>query len=38
MKNAYSVLDGKPEEKRSLREPRYRWEDTTRMDLTEDRV
>jgi hypothetical protein len=28
-----SYLVGKPEEKRPLRRPRHRWEDTIRMDL-----
>jgi hypothetical protein len=28
-------LAGKPEEKRQLGRPRYRWEDNTRMDLGE---
>jgi hypothetical protein len=29
----YRVLVGKPEEKRSLRRPRLRWEDNNKMDL-----
>jgi hypothetical protein len=42
MRNAYSSLVGKPEEKRPLGRPRLRWEDNTRigMDwirLTQDR-
>jgi hypothetical protein len=32
---AYRILVGKPEEKRPLRIPRYRWEDNIRMDLRE---
>jgi hypothetical protein len=31
----YRVLVGKPEEKRSLRRPRHRWEDNIKMDLKE---
>jgi hypothetical protein len=33
MRNAYSILVGKPEGKRPLRRPRRRWEDNIRMDL-----
>jgi hypothetical protein len=33
MKNAYSILVGKPEGKRPHRRPRCRWEDNIRMDL-----
>jgi hypothetical protein len=29
----YRVLVGKPEGKRPLRRPRYRWEDNIKMDL-----
>jgi hypothetical protein len=32
MRNAYSILVGKPEGKRPLRRPRHEWEDI-RMDL-----
>jgi hypothetical protein len=35
MKNAYKILDGKPEGKRPLGRPRCRREDTIRMDITE---
>ena len=31
----YRVLVGKPEEERSLRRPRHRWEDNIKMDLQE---
>jgi hypothetical protein len=34
-RNAYRVLVGKPEGKRSLGRPRRRWVDNTRMDLRE---
>jgi hypothetical protein len=34
-RNVYKVLMGKPEGKRSLRKPRRRREDGTRMDLRE---
>jgi hypothetical protein len=33
MRNAYSILVGKPEGKRPLERPKYRWEDNIRMDL-----
>ena len=32
-RNAYRVLVGKPEGKRSLGRPRRRWEDNIKMDL-----
>jgi hypothetical protein len=32
-KNAYNILAGQPEGKRTLRGPRRRWEDNIRMDL-----
>jgi hypothetical protein len=32
-RNAYRLLVGKPEVKRSLRRPRHRWVDNIRMDL-----
>jgi hypothetical protein len=35
MRNAYSILVGKPEGKRPLERPRSRWEDDIRMDLKE---
>jgi hypothetical protein len=35
MRNAYSVLVGKPEGKRPLERPRRRWEDNIIMDLRE---
>ena len=31
--SAYRVLVGKPERKRPLGRPRYRWEDNIKMDL-----
>jgi hypothetical protein len=34
-KNAYTILLGKPEGKRSLRRPRRRWVDNIKMDLRE---
>ena len=34
-RNAYRVLVGKPEGKRSLGRPRRRWEDNIKMDLRE---
>jgi hypothetical protein len=33
--NAYRILWGNPEGKRSLRKPRRRWVDNIKMDLTE---
>jgi hypothetical protein len=33
MRNAYSILVGKPEGKRPLGRPRHRWEDKIRMEL-----
>jgi hypothetical protein len=35
IRNAYSLLVGKPERKRPLGRPRRRWEDNIRMDLRE---
>jgi hypothetical protein len=35
MRNAYSILVGKPEWKRPFGTPRRRWEDNIRMDLRE---
>jgi hypothetical protein len=35
MKNAYSILVGKPEEKRPLGRRRRKWEDNIRKDLSE---
>jgi len=32
-RNAYSILVGKPKEKRSLESHRLRWEDNIRMDV-----
>jgi hypothetical protein len=32
-RNAYRILVGKPEGKRPLARPRYRWEDHIKMDL-----
>jgi hypothetical protein len=34
-RNVYKVLMGKPEGKRPLGRPRYRWEDGVRMDFLE---
>jgi hypothetical protein len=34
-RNAYRILVGKPEGKRSLGRPRRRWVDNTKMDLRE---
>jgi hypothetical protein len=34
-RSAYRLLVGKPEGKRPLGRPRYRWEDNIRMDLVE---
>ena len=34
-RNAYRVLVGKPEGKRTLGKPRRRWEETIKMDLRE---
>jgi len=34
-RGAYRVLVGKPERKRQLSRPRYRWEDNMEMDLQE---
>jgi hypothetical protein len=34
-RNAYNILDGKPEVKRLLRRPGHRWKDNTRMDVGE---
>jgi len=34
-RNAYRGLVGKPEENRSLRRPRLRWEDNITIDLQE---
>jgi hypothetical protein len=33
MRNAYSILVGKPEGKGPLRRPRHRWEGNIKMDL-----
>jgi hypothetical protein len=35
MRNAYSMLVGKPEGKRPLGRPRRRWKDNIRMELRE---
>jgi hypothetical protein len=34
-RNAYRILVGKPEGKRPLGRPRYRWENNIRMELRE---
>jgi hypothetical protein len=36
MRNAYSVLVGKPEGKMPLGRPRHRWKDNIRMDLRKE--
>jgi hypothetical protein len=36
-RGVYRILVGKPEGKRSLRRPRRRWEDNSKMDLQEVR-
>jgi hypothetical protein len=35
LNSAYSVLAGKPEEKRPLGRPRHRWEDNIKVELQE---
>jgi hypothetical protein len=35
MRNAYKILVGKPEQKRTFGRPRHRWEDNIKMDLME---
>jgi len=35
LRNAYEILDGKPEGKRPLRRARRKWEDNIGMDLRE---
>jgi hypothetical protein len=35
IRNAYNILVGKPEGKKSLGRPRCRWEDKIKMDLRE---
>jgi hypothetical protein len=35
-RNAYSILVGKPEGKRSLERPRRRWVDNIKMDFRQD--
>jgi hypothetical protein len=35
VRNAYKILVGKPEGKRSLGRPRHRWEDNIRVDIKE---
>jgi hypothetical protein len=37
-RNAYRILVGNPERKRSLRRPRSRWVDIVKMDLKRDRI
>jgi hypothetical protein len=32
-RGAYRILVGRPEERRPLGRPRYRWEDNIKMDL-----
>jgi hypothetical protein len=33
IRNAYKIMDGKPEVKRPLGRPRYRWDNNNKMDL-----
>jgi hypothetical protein len=35
MRNAYKILEGKPEENRLLGSPRQRWKDNRRMNFRE---
>jgi hypothetical protein len=35
MRSAYKIFVGKPEGKRELRRPRYRWEGNITLDLRE---
>jgi len=35
VRNAYKILVLKPEGRRPLEEPRHRWEDNMKLDLTE---
>jgi len=35
MGNVYKILIGKPERKRPLGTPSYRWKDNIRMDITD---
>jgi hypothetical protein len=35
VRNAYTVLAGKPQGKRSLRKPRHRWVNSIKMDVKE---
>jgi hypothetical protein len=35
MRNAYRILVGNPEGRRTLRRPRHRWVDNIKMDLRE---
>jgi hypothetical protein len=35
MRNAYNILVGNPEDKRSFGSSRHRWKDNIRMDLSE---
>jgi hypothetical protein len=37
-RNAYRILVGKPEGKRSLGRPRHRWVDNIKMDLWRNRM
>jgi hypothetical protein len=34
-RNVYRLLEGKPERKRTVGRPRYRWVDSIKMDLGE---
>jgi hypothetical protein len=36
--NAYRILVGKPEGKRPLGRPRYRWVDNIKMELKRDKM
>jgi hypothetical protein len=35
MRNAYNILVGKPEVKRTFGRPRHRWDDNIRLDIRE---
>jgi hypothetical protein len=36
MRDAYNILIGKPEGKRSFRRPRHKWEDNTRIMIVRE--
>jgi hypothetical protein len=37
VRGAYNILVGRPEGRRPLGRPRHRWEDNTKLDLSETR-